>query len=252
MRRAPLGMVCLLAAALLAGCLSERERMMRRLGPAARITSASLDNLGWSRLGEQAEEVRFTAIVATYDKEGKSYTDRQEMEVDFEKGAISSVGGTPQGSWEASINEKGKFKLKADDGVDTYKVVARMRPTLATLLHRLKGPQNLIDGPERARTADETRVDGQAVVRVAVEGDNRMAVAYYFDSATGILKFVTAGADRAGGDGTVTIYEYDSMPNGVLFPKLIKVVRIGRHVLVGQTPVSEVETSNVQFGPPPR
>ncbi|HUS90509.1 MAG TPA: hypothetical protein VM695_01620 [Phycisphaerae bacterium] len=247
MRRAPLGMLCVMGTAMLCGCLSERERMMRRLGPAASITTASMDNLGWCKLGEKAEEVHFTAIVTSYDKAGRSYTDRQEMEVDLEDGTITSIGGTPQGSWQAAATESGKFSLKADRGVDEAKVEQRMGPTLLTLLHRLRGPYNLLGKRERARTAQDTRVDGQPVVRVAVEGDNRMAIAYYFDATLGVLKYVTAGGDRPGGDGTITLYEYDSLPDGVLFPKTIRVVRLGEHVLIGETPVFEVEISNVRF-----
>ena len=247
MRRALPCVLCVLGTVLLTGCLSEQERMLRRLGPAAEITTASLNNLGWSQLGEEAEEVSFTAIVTTWDAQQRSFTDRQEMAVDFEEGEIESIGGTPQGSWQAEATDTGGFSLKADRGVDEEQVAQRMAPTLQTLLHRLRGPYNLLVTDERARTAEDTRVDGQAVVRVGVEGDNRMAVAYYFDATLGVLKFVTAGADRAGGEGTVTVYEYDSMPNGVLFPSRIRVMKLGRHVVVGDTPVLEVQISNVKF-----
>jgi hypothetical protein len=247
MRRARPGWVGVLAGLVLLGCETSRERMVRRLGPAAQIASASIDNLGWSRDGKRIDSARFTAIVTTYDEEGRSYTDRQEMVVDFKADTITAVGGTPQGRWKAVADDDGKFKLKADKAVDEAKVAGRMRPTLATLLHRLRGPYNLLAGRERARTADATRVDGQDVVRVAVGGDNRRAIAYYFDAASGILRFVTAGADRPGGEGTVTLYQYDSLPNGVAFPNRIRVARIGKHVLVGKESVFEVEISHVSF-----
>jgi len=221
--------------------------MMRRLGPAADIASASIDNLGWSRAGKRIDSARFTAIVTTYDEEDKSHTDRQEMFVNFKADTITAVGGTPQGSWKAVADDDGKFKLKAGKAVDKAEVTRRMAATLATLLHRLRGPYNLLGRRERVRTADATRVDGQDVVRVSVDGDNRKAIAYYFDAASGILKFVTAGADRAGREGTVTLYQYDSLPNGAAFPNRIRVARIGRHVLVGRQSVFEVEISDVSF-----
>jgi len=237
----------LVVVALTAGCTTPRERMMRRLGPAAQIASASIDNLGWCRDGKRIESARFTAIVTTYDKDGKSYTDRQEMVADFKADTIAATGGTPQGAWRAVADDDGKFKLKADDDVDEARVTDRMAPTLAILLHRLRGPYNLLGKSERARTARTVSVDGQDVVRVSVDGDNRKAIAYYFDTASGILKFVTAGADRPGGDGTVTVYQYDSLPDGVAFPNRIKVTHIGRHVLVGDRGVFEIEISNVSF-----
>ena len=247
MRMARRGWVGLLAIGALAGCTTPRERMMRRLGPAAQIASASIDNLGWCRDGKRIKSARFTAIVTTYDKNGKSYTDRQEMVADFQADTITTIGGTPQGAWKAVADDDGKFKLKADDAVDEAKVTERMASTLAVLLHRLRGPYNLLGPSERARTAEAVRVDGQDVVRVSVDGDNRKAIAYYFDAASGILKFVTAGADRPGKDGVVTVYRYASLPNGVAFPSLIKVARIGQHVLVGDEPVFEVEISDVSF-----
>jgi len=247
MRRALPSVLCLLGAVLLTGCLSEQERMLRRLGPAAEITTASMKNLGWGQLGEGIEEARFTAVVTTWDDEQRSYTDRQEMVVDLEDGWIESVGGTPQGSWEATATDTGRFRIQADRAVDEEKVEQRIASALHTLLHRLRGPYNLLVTDERARTAEKTRIDGQPVVRVGVEGDNRMAVAYYFDAALGVLKFVTTGADHPGGSGTVTVYEYDSLPNGVLFPRRIRVMKLGQHVVVGNTPVLEVQISNVEL-----
>ena len=83
--------------------------------------------------------------------------------------------------------------------------------------------------------------------QIGVTGDNSKAVAYYFEAATGILKYVTAGADSPGGDGTVTDYEYRSLENGAAFPSLIRINRIGQNVLLGEIPVFLVEISDVRF-----
>ena len=135
--------------------------------------------------------------------------------------------------------------MTAQPGVNTSLVRQRMGLVLPTLLHRLRGPYNLVNG-ERPRTPQDTRVGGLPVVRVGVTGDNRNAVAYYFGPITGILKFVSAGADAPGGNGTITSYEYHSLPNGTTFPTLIRVNHIGRHVLLGETPIFQVEISNVK------
>lgn len=246
MRIGRFGMVGLLGASLLAGCESPEARQVRRLGPAAEIVSASINNLGWQQARREAKEVSFTAIVTTYDETGRRHADRQEMVVDLERNTLTSTGATPQGWWQATV--KGETcRLKGQKGVETWKVADRMAPTLVTLLHRMRGPLNLLRTRERARTADRTIVGGQQVVRVGVGGDNRMAVAYYFGAVSGMLRFVTAGADAAGGDGTVTAYEYAAEENGMIFPNTVDVRRLGRHVLLGAEPVFKVEISHVTF-----
>jgi len=219
-----------------------------KLGPASEIVSASVENLGWDKaFGGSLGSVSFTAIVTTYDKDGRKYTDRQEMVADLGQDSIAARGATPGGAWTAVANEGGLTMLSADPGVEKSVVRQRMSMVLPTLLHRLRGPYNLLSGNERARTPQKTQVGGLDAVRVGVTGDNRNVVAYYFDPATGILKYVTAGADTPAGDGTITTYEYRSLPNGATFPCLVRVNRIGRNVLLGETPVFQVEISGVRF-----
>jgi hypothetical protein len=233
--------------ALVAGC--DNYRMAEsRLGPASAIVSASVANLGWRKVfGGAPGAVSFTAIVTTYDKDGQKYTDRQKMVADLGAGAISASGATPLGAWTARAGRAGLTSTEADPRVDTALVSRRMGMVLPVLLHRLRGPYNLLDGPEVARSGQKAQVGGVPVVRVGVTGDNSQAVAYYFEPATGILKYVTAGADAPGGDGTVTSYEYRSHKNGATFPCLIRVDRIGKNVLLGEVPVFQVELSDVRF-----
>jgi hypothetical protein len=207
-------------------------------------------NLGWSKVfGGSPGNVSFTAIVTTYayDKAGQKYTDRQKMVVGLGANAISASGATPLGTWTARATQSGLASTAADPRVDSALVSQRMGKVLPILLHRLRGPYNLLDGPEVARSEQKTQVDGMPVVRVGVTGDNSKAVAYYFEAATGILKYVTAGADSPGGDGTVTLYAYRSLENGATFPSLIRVNRIGQNVLLGEVPIFQVEISDVRF-----
>ena len=62
-----------------------------------------------------------------------------------------------------------------------------------------------------------------------------------------MLKLVTAHADAPGKDGTVTLYTYRMNPNGMAFPAHLAVMKIGRHVLVGERPVLEVDFHRVEF-----
>ena len=247
MRNVQLGVVCLLGAALLAGCDSY-TMATKKLGPASDIVSASVENLGWQKaFGGGLGSASFTAVVTTYDKDGRKYTDRQQMVADLGTGSLAARVATPGGSWTVVANVGGLTHLSADAGVDRAVVRERMQLVLPTLLHRLRGPYNLLNGSERGRGPVATRISGTDVVRIGVTGDNRNAVAYYFDPATGILKFVSAGADAPGGDGTVTLYEYRSLPNGATFPSVVRVNHIGRNVLLGDSPVFRVEISDVRF-----
>lgn len=247
MRTVRLGLICLLAAGCLAGCVAYDDAATK-LGSASDIVSASIENLGWTKaFGGRLGSASFVAIVSTYDKDGQIYTDRQKMVVDLAANRITTAGATPQGTWKAAAGPGEAFSVDAEAGVNTGLVRRRMGPALAILLHRLRGPYNLLEGNESARSPQKDQVGGLSVIRVGVTGDNRMAVAYYFGSATGILKYVSAGADSPAGNGTVTSYEYRSLKNGATFPSLIQVNRIGRNVLLGQVPVLQVEISDVRF-----
>ena len=61
------------------------------------------------------------------------------------------------------------------------------------------------------------------------------------------MRLVTAGADAPGGKGTVTVYSYRMLPNGMAFPMRISVMKIGEHVLIGDEPVLEVDYREVNF-----
>ncbi len=247
MRTARVGLICLFAAAISTGCVEYHEEALE-LGPASDVVSASIENLGWTKaFGKRLGKASFVAIVTTYDKDGHKYTDRQKMVIDLSANKISAAGATPQGTWKASADGEGAFSVSAKPSVNTALVRKRMKPALATLLHRLRGPYNLLAGREKARTPRNDQIGGLPVTRVGVTGDNRMAVAYYFGSATGILKYVTRGGDAPGSNGTVTTYEYRSLKNGATFPSSVEVNRIGRNVLLGQTPVLLVEISDVKF-----
>ncbi len=247
MRTVRLGLICLFAAAFPAGCV-EYNKTTTELGPASDVVSSSIGNLGWTKaFGGRLGKASFVAIVTTYDKDGHKYTDRQKMVVDLAANRITTAGATPQGTWKASVTGDGTFSVDAQAGINAASVRQRMKPMLAMLLHRLRGPYNLLADREKARSPRKTQVGGLPVIRVGVTGDNRMAIAYYFGSATGILKYVTAGGDSPGSTGTVTTYEYRSLKNGATFPSVINVNRLGRNVLLGETPVFHVELSNVKF-----
>jgi len=250
MPKSPLVLGIAVGAAALAGCESPRARLIRELGPAGPVIVASIDNLGWG-LPLKLKTVGFTAVVTTWDARGKPYADQQKVTVDWPRDTIVSRGATPQGNWTLTARRDAeggtRVKVEADDAVDAAAVERRNGPVLLALLHRLRGPYNLIGRNERPRGLSEAEVVGRELWRVGVEGDNSRAIAYYFDRSNVMLQLVTAGADRPGRKGTVTVYRYEALPNGAAFPKTLRVVDIGKHVLVGDTPVWLVEISDVRF-----
>lgn len=247
MRLGRFGLACLLGGLCAVGCRDRWATVRQELGPAADIATASMENLGWETSAGKVTSVRFSAVVTTYDKAGKSFTDLQEMVVDLKKDTIAAVGQSPQGRWEVRAYDRGTVRVRGSGDVDEQAVEARMGPTLVTLLHRIRGPYNLVGHRERARNAESMRVSGVPVIRVGVEGDNRKAIAYYFDATNGMLQYVTAGSDRPSGDGTITSYQYAALPNGRVFPKLVEQARLGEHVLVGGKPLFRVEISQVEM-----
>lgn len=240
------GAALMVLGGLAGGCQDGSARMRSELGPAADIGTASMANLGWRRGSGRLEEASFSAVVTTYDREGKAFSDLQEMAFDFEHDSLTSAGRTPQGAWRARVWGGDHLSLSADAGADKSAVRQRMGPVLVTLRHRLRGPYNLVGHRQRARDAKHVNVGGANLVRVSIDGDNRKAIAYYFDAGTGLLQHVTADADTPGQKGTVTTYEYAALPNGLVFPKMIRIARLGRHVLLGETPILEVEISEVR------
>ena len=217
------------------------------LGPARDAVAASVEAIGGLNAWRKVSTVRATAVVTLYDQAGTAYVDRQEHEIDLGAGRIVALGMAGRGSWRAEAYEDGRGGVTVSGAPMPAAAQKRLIEALSRLARRTGGPMNLLAGGERVRTARPVNVGGHDLVRVGVDGDNQRATAYYFTREGGLLRMVTEGADSPGKDGTVTQYTYKVLPNGLAFPARIRVVRIGRHVLVGSRPVMDVEFSNVRI-----
>jgi hypothetical protein len=111
---------------------------------------------------------------------------------------------------------------------------------LDILLHRLHGPLNLLGGGERIQSVRPRSIENKTYTRVGLMGRSDV-VAYYFDPDSRLLRYVTAGTDEPGSGGTITLYEYRRLSNGLVFPVRIRVMQTGEYVLIGQRPILEVE-----------
>jgi len=235
--------LCLVLAA---GCPSSDPYAKYRLGAARDVVAGSVQAIGGLEPWQDAEKVHVTAVVTCFAEDGRAITNRQQQTYDLEDQTITATAETPNGRWSATVGIDGKV-YESDNLDAAVPGPKRTIEALAVMLHRVLGPLNFLEGLERPHSVHEVRVAGEYLDRVTVMGDNRRAVAYYFDRQTHLLRLVTSGADSAGREGTVTLYQYRMLPDGRMFPGEIRVVNIGRHVLIGQTPVLTVEFSDVRI-----
>ena len=206
------------------------------LGPARQAVAGGVEWMGGLDAWKAVGEVHATAVVSVYDADGGADVTRQKQVIDVWDGSITASAPKAGGSWTKSAGPADL--LDADGG---------MKRTLAIIAHRAAGPLNILSGRDAIAAGElkAVRVNGHDCIRVPVAGDDRRAKAYYFDAVTHLLRLVTTGEDRPGGNGTVTIYTYQRLPDGTAFPKTLRVVPIGRHVLIGDTPLITVEFSDV-------
>lgn len=215
-----------------------------KLGEARETVAASVEAMGglsvWKRIGE----IRTSALMTIYDDGGRAYVNRQQQRIDVNGNSIVAKARTARGRWRATYRHGGRFSLSGAAALDQISP-RKVRELLAIVLHRVRGPFNLLHNAEKPLTVKKVWANSQDMVRVGVTGGEAGIKAYYFDAADGLLRMVTAGTDIPGREGTVTLYTYQKLPDGIVFPSKIRVVRTGEHVLVGKIPVMEVEFSEV-------
>jgi len=217
-----------------------------KLGPARNTIAAAIDAIGGVDAWKHVTTVHASALVTAYDEKGTAHVDRQQHVIDLRGGKIAALGVAARGTWTADVRDDGTGSVSASGFAMDGESERRIIGSLSRLAHHVRGPLNFLYGRERGRAPEQVKIGGNELVRVGVDGDNRRAIAYYFDPRSGMLRMMTSGADSPGKDGTVTLYTYEMLPDGIGLPTRIRVVRIGRHVLVGEQPVMEVEYSNVR------
>ena len=246
-----LPIACLIAACQLGGCGPRNAYRYdaHHLGPARDMVAASIESAGgldpWRKVGR----IHATALITTYDEEFQPYVNRQELTIDLRRGRIASKAKTANGHWRAVVRDSGKYKLDTSGAGTSVVDAKQIISALVRILHRLRGPLNLLGGDEHPTAPTPVRIDGRDLLRVALKTPTKRATAYYFETTSGnMLRMLTDGEGVPGGKGTITCYEeYQMLPNGVTFPKRIKVSTFGRHVLTGRSPVLDVVLSNVRF-----
>lgn len=226
---------------LAAGCATEPQ-----LGPAKDVVTRSIDTMGGLSAWRNVDQVYASAVVAIRDSSGVSRVERLKLTMMFSRGEILAEGVSPQGEWAALAKRDGRCSVKGPAPMDK----ATLGPMLAVILHRVAGPLNLVLDDEKVLDAGPSRQGGFAVNRVSVKDSFDRRYAYYFDTSTSLLRYLTAGDETPAGQGTVTVYggpeSYITLPGGLLLAKQFRVNRVGQNVLVGETPVLEVNLSDVR------
>jgi len=200
--------------------------------------------VGFGRRSD-VSSIRATAIVALYDEAGRAAVNEQRHVFDLRAGALTASAKLPHGNWTAKVSQNGPPAFRSNVALSGEQR-QRLLDALTTILRRVRGPSSLAEGA-RAGKPKRVRIEAMELIRVA-GGDGRGgAAAYYFDAKTHILRLASAGGDAPGQEGTVTRYTYRMFPNGIAFPSRLAVMRIGKHVLIGDRPVVEVDYHGVQF-----
>lgn len=231
----------LLLAALSSGCgpAAEDPYASAELGPARDVVVRAIEATGGLEAWRGAGPLAGDAVLALYDAQGRKRILAVSLRADLPAGRLHAEGRTPQGRWQVTADQRGNGSVEGA-GLDPS-TQKRVLSALRLLAHRLRGPTNLLVEGVRPQGTEGTRLVGVDLTRVPVRGDRQDVAAYYFAAQSGRLKFVTAGGDEPGADGSVTIYEYSDSPPVGLAPRRIRVVRIGRNVLVGDRRVLDLE-----------
>ncbi len=237
----------------LAGCSrpesqdSRQEMQLSHLGPARGVVLAAIDALGGQANWQQAGAIHAKATVTVVDPDGRAEISFQRQEIDVSAGRLSAVADAGSGQWRAVVNTRGDLlwgTRRLPRGEPRTHLIAE---SLAMLLRRVQGPFALVTGQVTCTSVTPARLEGRRVLRVAVDAPKTGETAYYFDEGTGLLAYVTAGSERPGDDGTVTMYRYAAVNGGATFPVTVRVVRTGKYVLLGSEAVLEAEFSSVRF-----
>jgi hypothetical protein len=116
---------------------------------------------------------------------------------------------------------------------------------LRLILHRLRGPLNLLDGGETPGAVTTVFVASRAMRRVEATGRAELAKAYFFDERYHDLRLITDGKDTPPASGTVTVLTNERV-DGLLLPVEMEVVDAGRDCLIGTHTRMSVQLKDVR------
>jgi len=245
MRRQAILIGSVLCGALVVGCGQGRTKAP--VSAAELVVAAAVDDYGGLDRLSRISTVRAYALVTTYDERGGAHVCGQQLTIRPRAGRIESAGLLPGGSWRAKVSldggggvsTSGRARLSESEkvGITQY---------LRLILHRVRGPMNLLGGGERPDRLDRVFVATLPLDRVLAAGRPELASAYFFDPATRELRLVTVGDYVAPGSGTVTSFRNARLDNGIMLPTWMEVVNLGANSFVGDRKILTVQFTDVQ------
>lgn len=196
----------------------------------------SLESCGWIKAWQGLSAVRAKAVITIHQPGGQACVNTVDLTMDLPGGTLEASAHTATGDWHGRAGIDGKYTLSGEGLPGEPARQQEIAQALTTILHRLRGPVNLLQGAERLGSLiSGTTVDGVGVIRRPVMERGAVDVrAYYFSKADRRLAFLTTGGDAPGQAGEVTVYEYQTLKSGLAFPSEIRLVRIGSNVLLGK------------------
>ncbi len=245
--------LCLAAMVAIGGCTGAIEGgKTSTMNPAlCRAAYLSLESAGGFKAWQGLSVVGAKAVITIQEPSGQASVNTVDLTIDLPGGTLEARAKTATGVWQGQAGINGKYTLSGEGLPGEPARQQQIGQALTKILHRLRGPMNLLLGTDRlAGSGRECMVDGASVVRLPV-GEGAFDVkAYYFAKADRRLAFLTAGGDAPGQDGTVTVYEYQTLKGGLAFPRQIRLIHIGSNILVGRESsglVLDVTFSDVRF-----
>jgi hypothetical protein len=228
----------LIVAGLLAGgCGTNRNELAGK--PGAEPVAAGIEYMGGLEQWRKVDTVLASAVITTFGQAPASERARVRFDVwDDELTAVQNPGG----QWTVTADDDG---CRSSGAFASDAQRQRLCEAIAFFAARLRGPLVLCGGKLTTGQPQRVWVEGMDLVRVPVTGGSEKA--FYFSAADGALRLVTAGGDEPGQAGTVTIYTYDEVAGGMMFPRKLRVVSIGELTLIGAKPLMEIDLSNLKF-----
>jgi hypothetical protein len=217
-----------------------------RASEAGEIVERSLNVTGGLDAWKEIDTLEGEMLLKVFGPDGSPYVTRVMYTMHFGAGRIDAKAPTGEGMWTASVDAQGSGSFTTDGALGEGVSAEQIKQALGQVLHRLRGAGNIVWGREKPYALEEERIDGIAVRCVSVRWTQPHMRRYCFEENNGRLRFAISAADQAGEGGWVTVYkDYTKQANGMILPMHLRQVGIGEYVLLGDSPIWDVQLLSV-------
>ncbi len=211
------------------------------------VVTATIVNYGGAEAMRDVSAITATAVITAYDDEGTARVSAAEVVIRPNAGRIEAIARLPQGNWRAKVKLDGGASVRTSGSLELSSEQKReIGDTLRLILHRVRGPVNLLDGGERPGASGPAPLAGHRLIRVPSAGRAELVEAYYFDAGTDELRFVAVGPAEPGERGKVTVLTNKRTRGGLMLPVVMEVLRRGENSLLGERKYLQVRLTEVR------